>query len=373
MRLVGVLAMSVIWAACGSDDGASATGGATGGATSTGGDGCTGSLRDCGGLDGDDCETDISRDAEHCGACDSPCAAGAACASNTCGTEPETIAAGLVDPHRLAVAGAEAFVTLGGGDGRPNGSVIRVDASTGRITPIVEGLTAPQAIALDGDHVYYSAGTDIWRVLVTGGAAEEVASGVGTAYEMVVTGEDLYVVTGNGLVVLPKAGGTEQALLSQVQDIALWEERIYYVTRAGFDDNSFGWLPVGGSEPTIIRDDLVYPSTVAAGAAGAYAIDHDDDFYVHRLAPGEVDATVVITTGNWLADMFVDGDRLWFTDAFGTRLFGADATGGVIWAAMGSDQQATQIAADATHLYWLTRPDDDAPADTPGRLLRVAR
>lgn len=99
----------------------------------------------------------------------------------------------------LAVAGGALFAVVGGG---PNsaGTIVRIDANTGQVTPIAGGLQEPCGIAVVGPHLYVADGNAVRRVTIASGA-------VSTLFE---TSTPLGMVAMDGLVYFT-AGGELQS------------------------------------------------------------------------------------------------------------------------------------------------------------------
>ncbi|WP_437728883.1 lipoprotein receptor [Sorangium sp. So ce861] len=136
--------------AVGEEDGASSSGGSSGGSS-----GCAAGLADC---DGDgECERSVDADPLNCGACGAVCLSSGTCRDGSCDGVTE-IARGYPTPddangRHLFIYGDEVYWTAGEG---ANGSVQKVPARGGPVTPLAEGQNAPYGIAVNQHGVFWA-------------------------------------------------------------------------------------------------------------------------------------------------------------------------------------------------------------------------
>ena len=213
--------------------------------------------------------TDTGNDPRNCGSCGHDCLGGA-CLAGVC--QPVVMAAGLSQPHGVAVSSEAVFVTAGSpshilavphSGGTPaelsstavnahflavsgtmiyftatDGTVNRLDRSSGIVTEIANNQNGPSGIAVDGAEVFWGNsgfGGDILRW--DGVAAPTVfVAGLGSIHGLALSAQKLFFVRGGGILSVARTSpGTPEGVLSPSQvpwGLALADDTLYFTTRS---------------------------------------------------------------------------------------------------------------------------------------------
>jgi len=195
--------------------GTAGTGGAVGGTAGTGGSACA---MDCA-ASGQVCEmasatcicppfnpdhcpaaalcTDFVEDHDHCGNCETACAATSACNTGMCTPEPTDVHdTGTTDCERLnlVLSGTDIyFVNVGAG------SVSSVPVAGGAATSLATGLTDAGAFTLDDTNIYVATGMTLSRIPIGGGTAEVVVTETAPIFDVAVQDDVLYYAVGTSV------------------------------------------------------------------------------------------------------------------------------------------------------------------------------
>ena len=201
----------------GSGSGGQATGGTSGGAAGSGGANMAGT-GGSGGSGGGDCNpacdpgklcvqgecicplyapeycaaegacVNFTDDPDHCGDCDTVCAAMSACSTGACTPEPTTIytTTGCGRLNLQLSDGTLFWVN------EMAGSVHSLDLTGSTAEELVSGLTAASSLVLDATNVYVVTGNSLSRIPIGGGAAETVVTEAAPIFDVAVSDGMLY-------------------------------------------------------------------------------------------------------------------------------------------------------------------------------------
>lgn len=281
--------------------------------------GCPGTLADCDGVG--DCETDLSTDARHCGACGHGCFAGYPCGGGICQAQPLV---GSTTAPRDVDCGPNGWLYWLDGDGYLRGGNVLAlyDDPVTTLPPF------PGAWRLAGDNVSsfeYVAGSDgvldyIWEVDLTKGLAAVAASEENLAITGVSSnGDHVYWTVGNGA----------------------WLQ--WFDVGYGGATTTPGYAPIAQSG----RD-------VAAVMGGAYFLDGRDvgvidetywDPYLLRAGPH--DATRIAVGLDAYGEVVV-----YTADEDTGQIYGLPKDGPVFLVWEGAGPTYIDIAADGEGVYW---------------------
>jgi hypothetical protein len=282
-------------------------------------------LGDCD--DNGSCETELSVDADNCGACDRGCL-GASCAAGQC--QPIQLRAGQDFPHYLVVDSDHVFWTTGGQD-MGNGTVMRVNKDgTGPRTLVDDGLK-PRGIAVDDSFIYWSDGVD--------GALHRIPKTAdGSGQDQVLVPGQAMTESGEGFVLLD--GGR-----------AYWSHG-----QAG----SIRSATLGGADVTEHVSGQPGPTQCAILDGTLYFTVTEPELRRVPLAGGMVE--VLANPDNRLPNTHVtfgivvlDGGLVYRESDYGAGLNGRVMRfmpGRDIFSVLVDSAGARDIAADATHLFW---------------------
>lgn len=134
-----------------------------------------------------------TKDPDHCGGCDTKCAATSACSAGMCTMEPTSIG---------EVAGCGELKLQQGG-----GKLYLLSTTTGTLksmpipaggaaADVASGLTMASAFALDATYAYVAAGTSLLRVKLSDGTKNTVVTETKQIYDVAVAGDTLYYASG---------------------------------------------------------------------------------------------------------------------------------------------------------------------------------
>jgi len=141
---------------------------------------CTAGLGDCDQSPSNGCETDLTSDAQHCGACGHGCQGGH-CQSARC--QAIVLAQGQAAAYRLAVDETHVYWTLGA-----KGIIARVPITGGQPETFASSQNGPADVAVQGGQVYWVNAGDgtVQRAPAAGGATTQIAAGQGQAWSIAV-------------------------------------------------------------------------------------------------------------------------------------------------------------------------------------------
>jgi hypothetical protein len=132
-----------------------------------------------------------TKDPDHCGGCDTKCAATSACSAGMCTAEPTSVG---------EVAGCgELKLQLGGGKlyllSTDTLKSMPIPAG-GAPTDVATGLTMGSAFVVDATYAYVAAGTSLLRVKLSDGTKNTVVTEAKQIYDVAVVGDTLYYASG---------------------------------------------------------------------------------------------------------------------------------------------------------------------------------
>jgi hypothetical protein len=208
------------------------------------------------------------------------------------GAEPRTLAMLEQPAYDMTLAAGALWLTTraassppGARDGRAptdSGVVERVSLSGGKPTVIAAGLSAPRAIAADGEWVFVvdtdasEAGllpkSSIVRIPARGGPATVMARSEGEIDAIAMDGPLLYWSDrlDGSILSLPKTGGTPQVVASErglPEKLRAFGGALYWIERRS---ESLWTMPAAGGKPRQITQDLAGFANVVVDGRGVW-------------------------------------------------------------------------------------------------------
>lgn len=210
-----------------------------------GGPMCNPGLGDCDGNPATVCETDVTANPDHCGACGIQCESGS-CSDSKC--DPVVLTSD--DANHFAHQGG--WVYYGSDDSVKR---VKLDGS-GMPQELISGQQAANDVDVDDTYVYWTArdaGT-LGRIPHAGGAAQPLASGLSSVAHIVLEGDDLYFtedVSDTGRVLrMPKDGSSAPAAVATMQqqpfEVVRYGGEAYWGTADNFPTESKIWSTTPG-------------------------------------------------------------------------------------------------------------------------------
>jgi len=222
----------------------------------------------------------------------------------------------------MLVDGNALYWITNGANGIAEGTVMKLDVATGAMETLATDQYSASGLALNAGSIYWST----WSKGPTP------------------TGRVMH---------MPLGGGLPELLLEDARptrDLATDGNTLYYTT---FDDPSaVRSIPVAGGTPITLVDGLKYARPPVFDAASVYTGDSTGKLV---KAPRLGGATQVIAdVGSPIGRLVVDGDRIYFTVIKSARLYmvGTDGSNLTQLSEGEPEQEAWDIAVDATHIYW---------------------
>jgi hypothetical protein len=160
------------------------------------------------------------------------------------------------------------------------GSILRF-APDGTQGTLVQGLKKPSAVAILGDHVYWTDVDVVQKAPLSGGAVTTVAANQDTPTGLAVAGGRVFWTNrGDGTIVSAALDGTELTTLAsgQAQPNAIasngttvcWTNRGSPFVDVSLDDGELVRIATSGGTPTVLAASLNLPSAVALDATAVY-------------------------------------------------------------------------------------------------------
>ena len=275
-------------------------------------------------------------------------------------TNVTTLATGRYLPQYLAVDEASVYwMDL-------DGTVAKVPVGGGDVETLATDGGEPWGLAVDSVNVYWTSGTDVFRVLLTGGPTETVASTLSfptsiVASNGVVFGTDYFADT---VFRVDSTGGSAIAVASDQpgpSSLALEGSTLYWVDTC----NDLQCKPqselvaeaLTGGVATTLATSVPSPISLAVNDDNLYWADAQA---IMRLPlSGGTPLTLARTIAKRIA---ADATGVYWTT--GSSLLRTDPTGGHI-ATLASTVTSYAIALDDRNVYWSEL--------NPGKILRVSK
>jgi hypothetical protein len=314
-----------------SPGGAGGAGGAGGGAAGAGGVGCTPPKAACGGT----C-VDVASNADHCGACDYACEAGLACSQGACAPKP--VVTGVVAPFAFALdAQSVYFVTPVRGPGEALPPAVRKAPRDGGAAAPVFGTLAnarARALALVGATLYFGDLDNNGQVLkgaVTGGGINpHVDAAQPAVQQLFAAGGALYWSVLDPNAHLRRAPAQAGAAAVAADELAFQTGRVEALAAGGAGAAATLYWVNRDNSPADNKSGLWRK----AGAAAPERLTAQAD--LGALALGPTGPFVASTEGIGRYDSAAPGGL--------AQVLGAPAAGGL----------ARGLAVEGERLYWLT-------------------
>ncbi|MCC6877157.1 MAG: hypothetical protein IT378_22825 [Sandaracinaceae bacterium] len=137
----------------------------------------------------------------------------AGCDGSTCAM-PGLLASGSFGGDGTMAQDATSLYVCGNLSGYPLGALVRVDKSSGSVTPLADAGGNCRGIAVSGSYVYWSNLNDVYRVPASGGARTRLAPADGSP--LAVSGSYAYLLTSfaGEIQRIPITGGTPATFVS---------------------------------------------------------------------------------------------------------------------------------------------------------------
>ena len=285
----------------------------------------------------------------------------------------------LSNPGGLAIDGASAYWTEAGQTvgcclRHGAGTVRRVPLGGGAVTTLQVGLDVPAEIAVNDENIHWTEEWRLGRADKNGGTAATLYSGIESDLPRIaVFGNDVYILDGAYIKVVPVDGGTVEKLASAhfgaADDIALismaitadatsvyWTVKdvggapiVQKVPRSGGDAVQIGSDPVFAS-PTDCYWRIAVDSGHAYWSAGSVA--YPIGCRVNRV-PVDGGTVTTVVDQPYLADFAIDGQDLYFSEFEGSGSILRTPAGGGTQTPVADDVFAGVLADGGDHLYWI--------------------
>ncbi|MEZ4223827.1 MAG: hypothetical protein R3B13_22955 [Polyangiaceae bacterium] len=302
---------------------------------------------------------DTERDVAHCGGCGSPCAG--TCAGGVCLNAFDAVVTTANNASSLIVDQTNLYF-LSGSD------VMRVVKTGGTATAIASGQGGPKGLSQDATHVYWAnnLGGAIMRAPKQGGAAQLV-SAASLPRRVFVDGSTAYWVEGPGTYPTvwkkaPKAGGSPNSVYSGAAgflDVAFNGTHLFGAELKAEALGYFG--PVTQLTPT----GAVVASFTCPGAL-CWSIDADQSHLAYAVRASIPTQSSVYTRdlgsagekvlrslqGELLAVTLQDDDIYWQWTGSETHIERADKCGGGYFTVATFKSSIAPMAVDDTFVYW---------------------
>lgn len=196
-----------------------------------------------------------------------------------------------------------------------------------------------------------------------GGAGPELLYSVGfeiNPWAIAVDADTVYITDAQGpdgkVISVPKSGGPHTVLAAGLylpSPLAVDATDVYFLT-----SDALLKVPVAGGVPSVVA-----PATNASYSA--VALDDDNVYWTNYDAPGSAQQTpkaggavVTVDADEYAAGLVLADDKMCWA-SFGQNAIKCAPTAGGPAAVFAANQNAPRwgIAADSTHLYWMTEGD----------------
>ena len=326
------------------------------------GTGCPPGFGECNGDPTDLCETDLATSDEDCGNCGNSCSDAESCFAGSCVTPTSSLvlAEGEFHPYGMAVDDTRVyFIDHTNADyAAPDDSIRSVPKGGGAVMTLASEQTYPSAIACDGSYVYW---TNYWngtvrRVLSSGGTVETMAVGQDHPTDLSVdpthvTWSVLGQSAGMGQVVRATTAGGPPAVFVDGQTspwhITSNTDRVYWTVQLDPTD-PFSFQGIRSIAKTGGGAETFVADTVSALAA--------DEDHVYWCSTQGIRKSVAGASGSAVT---ISDEPCFMLQSDGTNLFviaydtvaRLPVTGGSL-APVG---KGVRLALDDTYVYWMTR------------------
>jgi hypothetical protein len=326
----------------------------------------------------------------NCGACGNVCPAAAAnqtaaCAAGSCSL---VCNAGFVNCDGQAANGCESDPQTDPNNCGSCGVVCPAPKSGPAVCaagqcafqPLVSGLNAPAAIAIDATHLYwaeqgsfdaafnYSHDGAVKRVPLAGGAVEVLASGLEDPYAIALDAGNVYWAeygsfapfVGAAVKKKAKAGGAVTTLATQSgygvgPQMAVDSSRVYW---ANTWDGQVDSVPVGGGSTTALVITTGWPWSVAVDSTSLYWTENFAGQTVYRADLNGANQVTVGVADSYAAGIVVFGSTVAWGDTpdsngNGLKVWSASAAGNGARTLLNPNYpvSANLLAADGTRVY----------------------
>ena len=341
---------------------------------------CTAPMGNCDNDPGNGCETDLTSNGQHCGACEHDCFGGT-CTNGQC--EPVMIAENLDSPW-LVVADRDGVYWAAAGKAIGfEGVIYMSDLDGSNAVQLATGQHWPfMGLAVDEHHVYwtnYGKVTDrdgtVMRVAKVGGTAEVVAGGLSGPKAVAVDATHVYWTNNDGTVTRAvKDGSSPLEVLAQQASgkplgIVVDGTNVYWDSTAG----EIFSVPLAGGTTQTLTTNQGAPRFMTADLNHVYWVSQSGDVtdaggfpVISRIGKSGGSAEIVALssdTGGYDIDM--DTTHVYWTNFSTGEVLRVSLQDSGIETLADGQGWPRGIALDDTSVYWAAQDD--------GRIMRLAK
>jgi len=327
-----------------------------------------------GGSGGSSCDgtIDFQTDPQNCGTCGHDCLGGA-CEQGAC--LPFVLSTEGTEPASVEVDASHVYWAAGS-------SIFRVSKQGGASQRVADDLWNLSDIEVDGTTVFYVTdadmeATDVGAVPTEGGSPTLLGKAEGPDGMAVDEGYIYWASRYLGVYRMPKAGGAAEQLDSTTSlavRIAIDTTSVYWFLHdTGVHGDAIGLIktPIGGGFGTALVEPTGYPIDVAADGQHVFLSwrpQYGGDPNVIAQVPVAGGSVVTLDTpSDYPGLLALDADNVYYTVADGTVRRVAKGGGSVEVLASGQGTP-TSITVDDAAVYWTRLPEGD-----PATVLAVAK
>ncbi len=320
--------------------------------------GCPSGTGDCDGDTSNGCETDLTTDAEHCGACDHDCLGGA-CVASMC--EPVRVA----DPLGTSTGPWNGFLALDprnvyyGYAATPTGG-IAMAAKDGSTSSCIEcDLGVVREIATDATTVYWAntGSGELKSAPLGGGTVSSLWSGpIGTP--IAVDPHHVFWADGtaDALMMANLDGSAPTAIATSqpsISSIAAHSGHVYWISASRLME-----MDIASRTPNTLLPSLNHGKSVAVDATHIYWVEGDWDLPNNELnrmpkSGGSVDT---IATRSAFA-IALDTSHVYVADNYGGDIWRVSKSGGTTEVLASGQPYPLDIAVDNEAVYFSSETD----------------
>jgi hypothetical protein len=253
------------------------------------------------------------------------------------------------------------------------GSLKSVPLGGGTVSTLIAGLDAPAAFDVDVAHLVWAELSRVGASPAAGGPATTLASGVANPLTRIAADQNnLYVLDGELVKVVPLAGGTVERLAAATAQIGnfgaadlngdiVTDGTSVYWTAADGSGTSVQSVPVTGGAPVTLAVDA--PPTSTPSCYSRISVDSQNVYWASsqstsavgcsvRAVPLGGGAATTIVDYAYLRDFTVDGGNVYFSELGGQTLQKI-GTGGGTATLVTSNVSPSVLVSSAGRLFWL--------------------
>jgi hypothetical protein len=320
--------------------------------------GCPAGTGDCDGNPGNGCETDLTTDAAHCGACDHDCEGGT-CVASAC--QPVHVA----DPPGTGTSPGNGFLALGptsvywGYRATPTGDVAMA-AKDGSSSSCIEcGVGEPRELATDATSVYWAnTGTgELKSAPLGGGTVSALWSGTIGSPVAVDTSHVYWWDRGSNTVMMANTDGSSPTAVAssqpEVHSIAAHSGHVFWISQGNVRE-----IALSGGSVNTLASGLLHPRSVQSDGSHVYWMIGDWDIANNELQRVPVGGgTVEVVATRSAYSITLDATHVYCADNFGGEIWRVPLDGGAVEMLATGQPYPFDIVVDATAAFWSSETD----------------